>query len=290
MLTVPRSHELVNPDPDPDSDSGLEAKPAYYGILPAPVRYCKALSASAKLLFCEITALCSVKGFCWASNAHFMALYEVDRSTIQRWLSSLSRAGFVRIELAPETGQRRIYDLTSTPPQKSGPPAAGMRPPRRENAAHSIKLSIKENNKKELLTRGSQKFVGPAPISAKELKEKWAASPAIQSPDGQVAALETMPPNIKQKEDARTVSDVPSPVTLRKVERAIVLTKHEASRSLFNGLWEEVRDAGHPEVWQMAVEALKPLSERPNNTPAVFSLLFADTVRKNLQNCLDDDI
>ena len=113
------------------SSETVKPQPSYYAVIPASVRYCKSLPSSAKLLFGEITALCSVEGFCWASNAYFMALYDVNRSTLQRWISALAKEGFIRVDLVPGTGERRIYDLTihpSTPPQKRGGGAAKMRP------------------------------------------------------------------------------------------------------------------------------------------------------------------
>ena len=106
------------------SSENVAPKPGYYAVIPASVRYCKSIPPAAKLLFGEITALCSVEGYCWASNAYFCDLYGVDRATVQRWLSALAKEGFIRVELVPGTGQRRIYDMTiqpTTPPQKRGP-------------------------------------------------------------------------------------------------------------------------------------------------------------------------
>ncbi len=117
--------------PQPENDSTSVA--AYWGVIPAPVRYCKALPPAAKLLFSEITALCKREGYCWASNAHFQALYGVERYTVQRWLTALVGEGFIRVDLVPGTGERRIYDLTVPPPRKSGPPATKTRPPPPQN-------------------------------------------------------------------------------------------------------------------------------------------------------------
>lgn len=86
--------------------------PNYFGILPAPVRYCETLEPNAKLLFCEITALSNKYGYCFATNSHFAQLFKVHEMTVSKWVSSLCAAGFVRIEISKEAGnQRRIYPL-----------------------------------------------------------------------------------------------------------------------------------------------------------------------------------
>ena len=87
-------------------------EPAYYGIIPAPVRYDKNLPPSAKLLYSEITALSTARGYCWAGNAYFAELYDVDKDTVSLWISKLRNAGYVRVEIDRQAGNvRRIYVL-----------------------------------------------------------------------------------------------------------------------------------------------------------------------------------
>jgi hypothetical protein len=86
-------------------------QPNFYALIPSYVRYCKDLESAAKLLYGEITALCSREGYCWASNAYFSQLYDVDDRTIKRWLSSLKNKNFIKVEVDTKGNQtsRKIY-------------------------------------------------------------------------------------------------------------------------------------------------------------------------------------
>lgn len=87
--------------------------PSFYAIIPASVRYDKRLKPNAKLLYGEITALCNKEGFCWADNAYFAHLYQVDRVTISRWISSLENAGYLMVEHFQDKGNTRKIFIDS---------------------------------------------------------------------------------------------------------------------------------------------------------------------------------
>lgn len=89
----------------------ITEQPAYWGVIPAPVRYDTRLSANAKLLYGEISALCDVKGFCWAKNEYFADLFGWAAPTVTRLISNLRDAGYVTVEMVPtSTGsERRIF-------------------------------------------------------------------------------------------------------------------------------------------------------------------------------------
>ena len=88
----------------------------YYAIIPANVRYNKNISANAKLLYGEITALCNERGYCWASNRYFADLYNVNKQSISNWISDLVKENFIKIEIiykenSKEIDYRKIYIL-----------------------------------------------------------------------------------------------------------------------------------------------------------------------------------
>jgi len=86
----------------------MKDKEAYYAIIPADVRYCNKLTANAKLLYGEITALCHREGFCWATNTHFAKLYKVNRATISVWINSLEENEFIKCKVK-NNNMRKIY-------------------------------------------------------------------------------------------------------------------------------------------------------------------------------------
>jgi len=86
----------------------MENKPNYYANIPANVRYDEDLTASAKLLYGEITALCNSEGYCWAGNAYFADLYKMSIRNISRLISQLNNKGYIRVEVINEF-DRKIY-------------------------------------------------------------------------------------------------------------------------------------------------------------------------------------
>jgi hypothetical protein len=218
----------------PHAETSVNPRPSYYAIIPATVRYCKSLPPAAKLMFGEITALCSVEGYCWANNAYFQGLYDVDRVTVQRWLAALVKSGFIRVEVVPGTG-RRIYDLTMrpiNPPQNCSPPAAKMSPPRCKNEAHSITLSN----------------------TANIIRTLNVASGAVGSHVA-TAAREPIAPEEEDKVPASPVSIYA--LQSQKIDEVVSVTGDVGSRKRFQQLLDVTEAAGCWEVWRDALDALK---------------------------------
>jgi hypothetical protein len=88
-----------------------QREPSYYAIIPASVRYDAKISANAKLLYGELTALAQKEGYCWATNEYFAQLYAVSKRTISEWVSQLQTAGYIQVDVqAIQSGyERKIY-------------------------------------------------------------------------------------------------------------------------------------------------------------------------------------
>lgn len=113
---------------------------SYFGILPANIRYDKKLTANAKLLYSELTALTNEKGYCWATNGYFADLYSVSKNSITNWLKSLSDAGYITVKYVykyetKELIERRIYLNLGQDIEYTGQnePMAGQEDPHQNN-------------------------------------------------------------------------------------------------------------------------------------------------------------
>jgi hypothetical protein len=82
--------------------------PSYYAVIPASVLYDPRLSADAKILYAEITGLCRLKGFCWASNAYFAKIHGVCGRTILNWINTLRDAGHIILKFEYEPDSKEI--------------------------------------------------------------------------------------------------------------------------------------------------------------------------------------
>ena len=110
--------------------------PGFYAILPASVRYDTRLKAAEKILFCEITALSDQNGYCHAQNGYFSRLYQVDERTIRRWIHSLEKLGYIRVEYEKAGDAQRRRIVPGGMPDRDGhqmsAPDKIVRPPRTE--------------------------------------------------------------------------------------------------------------------------------------------------------------
>lgn len=91
-----------------DDRETRNSNPSYYAIIPADIRYNVSISANAKLLYGEITALCNKEGYCWASNQYFAKLYNVHKDTVSKWVSELVQQEYIYFTVL-ENNYRQIF-------------------------------------------------------------------------------------------------------------------------------------------------------------------------------------
>lgn len=126
------------------------AKPSYWAVLPAAIRYDPEIPASAKLLFAEISSLTESRGYCYASNEYFLKLFGMAERTLQRHLKALESAGYIRIlDGSGGKSRRKIYagiNPLSYPVKNDGVTPSKMTGPPVKNDAHNKKEIKKEND------------------------------------------------------------------------------------------------------------------------------------------------
>ena len=97
----------------------MEEKSKYYVIIPADIRYDKRLKANEKLMYGELVLLAQETGYCWATNAYFAKLYDVNKITVSKWISKLEECGYVKVDYIYKQGsneivERRVYICSDT--------------------------------------------------------------------------------------------------------------------------------------------------------------------------------
>lgn len=137
-----------------------EARPGYYAIIPADVRYDDRIPPNAKLLYGEISALIGADGFCFASNSYFMKIYGFSDSTISRLITELVKTGYIKREMEKDkSGQvvrRKLYLSVSVPQiqpplnfSTTSPQDLGEGGTKNEGDINTSITDIKKENKKE---------------------------------------------------------------------------------------------------------------------------------------------
>ena len=79
-----------------------------YIKIPEQVERSEFLCPMSKLLFGRIHSLSQKEGYSWATNQHFAEWYNCSPSQVTRWISELTRAGFIECEIIKKSNVRRI--------------------------------------------------------------------------------------------------------------------------------------------------------------------------------------
>lgn len=133
-------------------------EPGMFVWIPYEIAFDRRLSARAPLLYGAISNLCNQHGYCWANNAHFSELMQINRSNIITMLNQLEEFGYITIERnESDNADRKIYLNVSvkTPSRKrervvpksgKGRGENGTRG-RTENGTHNNQSIISKENK-----------------------------------------------------------------------------------------------------------------------------------------------
>lgn len=162
--------------------------PNFYAIIPANVRYDKNLTANAKLLYGEITALSSKEGHCWATNNYFADLYGVSVKSIKNWIKALIDKGYINCQLIYKKNskevEKRIIRIVTEIPQvgkKITPPQEEkFTTPREEKFTDSITKTFsntKINTNTKDLPPTPEKIEHEISLPEKRFNEFWQAYP-----------------------------------------------------------------------------------------------------------------
>lgn len=125
-------------------------------LLPAAVRYDSRLKGDAKILYSEILLLSNKAGYCYATDQHLAALFSKTRVTVNTYIKTLKKLGYIRVETIRQGKQiteRHIYplELPKTSIFQNGKSVIS-----RDSATGSKKTLTTYGGSKENLTRGSK--------------------------------------------------------------------------------------------------------------------------------------
>lgn len=83
-------------------------------VLPESVLGDNRLTYFERLLLIELASLCKKNGYCWPTNRYFMNKFECTKTTVSKSISSLSKYGYIDIEInnSEKNNSKRIIRLT----------------------------------------------------------------------------------------------------------------------------------------------------------------------------------
>lgn len=167
-------------------------EPNYYAVIPAAVRYDKDLTASAKLLYGEISALANSQGFCWATNGYFADLYGVTKTAVSGWIKQLEKRGHVRVEVIrnekKEVTSRNIYIIENHVKNSDIPPENDLTTPPQKNESTPPQKNLKENNTSSNITSNNIYIVEIIEYLNEKLKLKRGFSPKTRATQRHISA------------------------------------------------------------------------------------------------------
>ncbi len=92
----------------------MEKEPFISLVLPESVLGDNRLTYFERILLIDIVSLCKKNGYCWPTNRYFMKKFDCTQPTISKSISSLSRFGYIDIEInnSETNNSKRIIRLS----------------------------------------------------------------------------------------------------------------------------------------------------------------------------------
>ncbi len=92
----------------------MEKEPFISLVLPESVLGDNRLTYFERILLIDIVSLCKKNGYCWPTNRYFMKKFDCTKPTVSKSISSLSRFGYIDIEVnnSETNNSKRIIRLS----------------------------------------------------------------------------------------------------------------------------------------------------------------------------------
>lgn len=92
----------------------MEKEPFISLVLPESVLGDNRLTYFERILLIDIVSLCKKNGYCWPTNRYFMKKFDCTKPTVSKSISSLSRFGYIDIEInnSETNNSKRIIKLS----------------------------------------------------------------------------------------------------------------------------------------------------------------------------------
>ncbi len=92
----------------------MEKEPFISLVLPESVLGDNRLTYFERILLIDIVSLCKKNGYCWPTNRYFMKRFDCTKPTVSKSISSLSRFGYIDIEInnSETNNSKRIIKLS----------------------------------------------------------------------------------------------------------------------------------------------------------------------------------
>ena len=129
---------------------GKEIEPFINLVIPEAILGDNRLTFLERVLLIEITSLCKKNGYCWPTNRYFMNKFAVTKPTISKSISSLSKYGYIDVEInnSEKNNSKRIIKLSEVLKKRITSIQENINTSIQNNFNHNNKYS---NNKKDIL-------------------------------------------------------------------------------------------------------------------------------------------